>query len=62
MGVKAARAAGMHCVAVTTTFTRAAFAAEDAEPDECVADFAEYLAGAGWLASSAHSPGQFRGR
>ena len=51
MGVKAARAAGMHCVAITTTFSREAFAAEDAEPDETVADFAEYLTSAGtWLA------------
>jgi beta-phosphoglucomutase len=50
MGVRAARAAGMRCVAVTTTFTREAFAAEDAVPDETVADFAEYLAGPGsWL-------------
>jgi beta-phosphoglucomutase len=50
MGVRAARAAGMRCVAVTTTFTREAFAAEGAVPDETVADFAEYLAGPGsWL-------------
>jgi HAD superfamily hydrolase (TIGR01509 family) len=50
VGVRAARAAGMRCVAVTTTFTRAAFAAAGAEPDEAVSDFAEYLAGSGrWL-------------
>ena len=50
MGVKAARAAGMHCVAVTTTFTPEAFAAEDAEPDETVRDFADDLASSGsWL-------------
>lgn len=50
MGVKAARAAGMHCVAVTTTFSREAFAAAGAAPDETVADFAEYLRRAtGWL-------------
>jgi HAD superfamily hydrolase (TIGR01509 family) len=50
MGLRAARAAGMRCVAVTTTFSREAFAAEGAEPDETVADFAEYLARAdAWL-------------
>ena len=43
MGVLAARAAGMHTVAVTTTFSPAAFAAEGAQPHEYVADFAEYL-------------------
>jgi beta-phosphoglucomutase len=50
MGVRAARAAGMRCVAVTTSFPPAAFAAQDAVPHETVADFEEYLAGPGaWL-------------
>jgi beta-phosphoglucomutase len=50
MGVRAARAAGMRCVAVTTSFPPAAFAAQGAEPHETVADFEEYLAGPGaWL-------------
>jgi len=50
MGVLAARAASMSCVAVTTTFSAAAFAAEGALPHEVVADFSEYLASHGaWL-------------
>ena len=50
MGVLAARAAGMRCVAVTTSFRPEAFAAQGAVPHETVADFEEYLAGPGsWL-------------
>lgn len=50
MGVLAAHAAGMHCVAVTTTFSPEAFATEGAAPAEYVADFAEYLTRArAWL-------------
>jgi HAD superfamily hydrolase (TIGR01509 family) len=49
MGVLAARAAGMHTVAVTTTFTPAAFEAAGATPHEYVADFAEYRRRLGWL-------------
>lgn len=57
IGVRAARAAGMRCVAVTTSFTPDAFAAEGALPDESVADFEEYLAGAGaWLLGSGGNP------
>ena len=49
-GVLAARAAGMTCVAVTTTFAAAVFEAHGARPDLAVANFDEYLAGAGtWL-------------
>ncbi len=49
-GVRAARAAGMSCVGVTTTFPAGTFAAHDAEPDLEVADFDAYLAGPGaWL-------------
>jgi beta-phosphoglucomutase len=49
-GIRAARAAGMTCVAVTTSFTQASFAAHDAAPDHAVADFEEFLAGPGaWL-------------
>lgn len=49
-GVLAARAAGMACVAVTTTFSAGTFAAHGAAPDVEVADFEAYLAGAGaWL-------------
>jgi HAD superfamily hydrolase (TIGR01509 family) len=43
MGVLAARAAGMRCVALTTTFTPEAFAAQGAAPDEYAADFSEYV-------------------
>lgn len=50
MGVLAARAAGMRCVAVTTTFTPEDFTAAGADPHETVADFEEYLTGPGaWL-------------
>jgi beta-phosphoglucomutase len=46
-GLCAARAAGMRCVAVTTTFSAEAFASHDAAPDWAVADFEEFLAGPG---------------
>jgi beta-phosphoglucomutase len=49
-GVAAARAAGMTCVAVLTTFTAEAFSQHGAAPDEAVADFEDFLAGPGaWL-------------
>lgn len=49
-GVSAARAAGMLCVAVTTTFSAADFAAHGATPDAVVRDFSEFLEGPGaWL-------------
>jgi beta-phosphoglucomutase len=49
-GIRAARAAGMACVAVTTTFDAAQFEAHGATPDAAVADFDEFLAGPGaWL-------------
>jgi HAD superfamily hydrolase (TIGR01509 family) len=49
-GIRAARAAGMTCVALTTSFSRAEFVAHGAEPDAAVADFEEFLAGSGaWL-------------
>lgn len=43
LGVVAARAAGMTCVAITTSFSREAMLAAGAEPHAAVADFAEYL-------------------
>lgn len=50
VGVAAARAAGMRCVALTTSFTAKTFAAADPPPDATCADFTEFLAGAGrWL-------------
>lgn len=49
-GVLSARAAGMTCVAVTTTFSAGTFAAHGAEPDAAVADFDAFLSGPGaWL-------------
>jgi HAD superfamily hydrolase (TIGR01509 family) len=49
-GIRAARAAGMTCVAVTTSFSLAQFEAHDARPDAAVADFDAFLAGPGaWL-------------
>lgn len=51
LGVLAARAAGMSCVAVTTSFSLEGLRAHGAWPDLAVADFEEYLAGPGaWLA------------
>jgi HAD superfamily hydrolase (TIGR01509 family) len=50
-GVLAARAAGMRCVALTTSFPEATFAAHGAAADHTVADFEGFLAGPGaWLA------------
>jgi beta-phosphoglucomutase-like phosphatase (HAD superfamily) len=46
----AARAAGMRCVALTTSFAAGTFAAHGAPPDAEVADFDAFLAGPGaWL-------------
>jgi beta-phosphoglucomutase len=55
-GVAAAKAAGMACVGVTTTFAASALAAAGAAPDVTVADFDEYLKGPGaWLMDQAGS-------
>ena len=43
LGVLAARAAGMTCVAITTSFDHAALVAAEAEPHAAVADFEEYM-------------------
>ena len=43
-GVMAAQAAGMICVALTTSFGAEAFPIHDARPDACVADFEPILA------------------
>ena len=49
-GILAARAAGMQCVALTTSFPGGTFAAHGAAPDVEVGDFEAYLAGPGaWL-------------
>lgn len=51
LGVVAARAAGMTCVAVTTSFAAEDFVQHGATPDAAVADFEAYLEGPGrWLA------------
>lgn len=51
-GIRAARAAGMSCVALTTSFTPADFETHDAVPDAAVADFDAFLDGPGaWLES-----------
>ena len=53
-GVLAARAAGMKCVAVTTSFPAGTFAAHGAAPDFEVPDFDAFLAGPGsWLVAAA---------
>jgi HAD superfamily hydrolase (TIGR01509 family) len=49
-GVAAARAAGMACVALTTSFAAGALAAQSEPPDLCVAHYDDFLQGAGrWL-------------
>jgi HAD superfamily hydrolase (TIGR01509 family) len=54
VGVAAARAAGMRCIALTSTFPAEAFATSDPRPDGLYADFETYLAGEGaWLAGQA---------
>jgi beta-phosphoglucomutase len=47
LGIVAARAAGMRCVAVTTSFSLEGLTGHGAAPDLAVADFDEYLAGPG---------------
>jgi HAD superfamily hydrolase (TIGR01509 family) len=50
MGVAAAKAAGMTCVALATSFHAAHWGDADPAPDLIVRDFEEYLAGPGrWL-------------
>ncbi len=44
LGIRAARAAGMGCVAITTSFSAAAMAEHGAAPDLAVKDYAEFLA------------------
>jgi beta-phosphoglucomutase-like phosphatase (HAD superfamily) len=56
VGVAAARAAGMRCVAITSSFTAEVFAASDPPPDGTCPDFAAYLAGAGAWLDEAISP------
>jgi beta-phosphoglucomutase len=47
MGVEAARAAGMTCVALTTSFAADVFAAHAVTPHALVRDYTEFLAGPG---------------
>lgn len=50
VGVRAARAAGMRCVALTSTYAPDVFAATDPPPDVTLPDFDAFLAGPGsWL-------------
>ena len=50
VGVEAARAAGMRCLALTSTFPVEAFRVADSPPDGVCADYLDYLAGEGqWL-------------
>ncbi len=51
LGVAAALSAGLTCVAVTTSFDEAGFAAHGPAPDACVPDYAAWLERFGaWLA------------
>jgi beta-phosphoglucomutase family hydrolase len=49
IGVAAARAAGMRCIAITSSFTAESFGDPEQAPDWTCRDFDEYLASAGWL-------------
>lgn len=52
VGVAAARAAGMRCLALTSTFPVEAFRAMDVPPNGVCADYVDYLAGEGqWLSA-----------
>jgi HAD superfamily hydrolase (TIGR01509 family) len=55
MGVQAARAAGMVCIGITTSFDAQALAAHGAAIDGAVADYTTFLAGRDgvWFATSA---------
>ncbi len=54
MGIVAARAAGMTCIAVTTTFSALDLAAHHAAPDLAVRDYDAYLEGPGtWVLEAA---------
>jgi HAD superfamily hydrolase (TIGR01509 family) len=48
LGVAAAKAAGMHCIAITSTFTADQFAAADPPPDWSCSDFEEYMRLGAW--------------
>lgn len=48
VGITAAVAAGMRCVALATTFTRQQLESGDPAPDLIVADFQDFLAAPGW--------------
>lgn len=48
IGVAAAKAAGMQCIAITSTFTPDVFAASDPPPDWSCPDFDAYLAEEAW--------------
>jgi HAD superfamily hydrolase (TIGR01509 family) len=57
VGVTAARAAGMACIALTTTFPAEALAASDPPPTGIAADFDAFLAGPGrWLLAEPRPP------
>ncbi len=49
IGVTAARAAGMRCIAITSSFSAETFRESDPPPDWTCRDFEEYLASADWL-------------
>jgi beta-phosphoglucomutase len=55
MGVAAARAAGMSCVAISTSFSDEAFRAAGVAPDHVLPDFEAFLSGpfAEWIAVTA---------
>jgi HAD superfamily hydrolase (TIGR01509 family) len=57
-GIRAARTAGMSCVALTTSHSESDFHANGSPPDAAVPDFDAFLAGPGaWLTTSEQSSG-----
>ncbi len=53
VGVAAARAAGMRCLALTSTFPAEAFRTAGSPPNDVCADYEDYLAGEGqWLTAA----------
>ena len=56
VGVAAARAAGMRCLALTSTFPVEAFRTADSPPDDVCTDYLDYLAREGRWLTAARAP------
>ncbi|MEO8482554.1 MAG: HAD family phosphatase [Acidobacteriota bacterium] len=58
LGIASARAAGMRCVAITSTFSAEDLLASDPPPDAAYADFDAYLNGVGRIFLEPGGPGE----